>query len=223
MRDLMKILMALMLAVFLCLSSLVGAITLDDTAEIQKSSELLADGFQAVKKVNVTVLPPDGVIYNITASSSNSILSARLMGVIAFSNLTYYHPEVIYGWIGIFIDKSEFFDIYSGDLLLIGDRRSTSQSEALKIVNNIINQRGTRDRISEHSTVSTYSDIQSYSKPSTLSSSITSSGSYPANKDTKVYHEPGCTWADKIKPENRIGFASPQQAEDAGYRHCKKC
>lgn len=49
------------------------------------------------------------------------------------------------------------------------------------------------------------------------------SGGYPANRDTKVYHEPGCAWADKIEPENLIGFNSPQDAEAEGYRHCEKC
>lgn len=48
-------------------------------------------------------------------------------------------------------------------------------------------------------------------------------GRYPANSKTHVYHEPGCTWADKIEPENLIGFNSPQDAEAAGYRHCEKC
>jgi hypothetical protein len=49
------------------------------------------------------------------------------------------------------------------------------------------------------------------------------SGSYPANSKTKVYHEPGCTWAGKIVPKNQVWFSSPTEAEAAGYRHCEKC
>jgi tetratricopeptide (TPR) repeat protein len=70
-------------------------------------------------------------------------------------------------------------------------------------------------------------DINSGAKPTTTAyqpiSNQVQSGRYPANKDTKVYHEPGCTWAGKINPENLVGFSSPAEAEAAGYRHCKKC
>ena len=70
-------------------------------------------------------------------------------------------------------------------------------------------------------------DINSDDKPTATAyqpiSNQVQSGRYPANRDTKVYHEPGCTWADKIKSENLVGFASPSEAEAAGYRHCEKC
>ena len=70
-------------------------------------------------------------------------------------------------------------------------------------------------------------DINYCNKPATTAyqpmSNLVQSGRYPANKDTKVYHEPGCTWADKIKPENLLWFSSPAEAEAAGYRHCEKC
>jgi tetratricopeptide (TPR) repeat protein len=48
-------------------------------------------------------------------------------------------------------------------------------------------------------------------------------GSYLANSDTKVYHYPSCAWAQKILPENRIWFSSPDEAVSAGYRPCEKC
>jgi hypothetical protein len=70
-------------------------------------------------------------------------------------------------------------------------------------------------------------DINSGDKPTTTAyqpiSNQVQSGRYPANKDTKVYHEAGCTWAGKIKPENLVWFSSPNEAEAAGYRHCEKC
>lgn len=196
----MKIFMALMLVVFLSIAPIVSAITLSDTTAIQNSCKSFVDGGQC-KKIDVSVLPPDGVIYNITANSENTIFTARLIGVIAFSNLTYYHPEVTKGWIGIFLDDAihgsnpVFFDIYSSDLLLIGDRRSTSQSEALKVANNIIKQRGTSKTIHEMLAVSTYPSTQSYSNSqssTTTSKSITSDSSN-SNRCDQVVHVKGYT------------------------------
>lgn len=162
----------LMMAVFLCLSFLTSAITLDNGAVIQKSISNYVDGVQ-IKDINVTLLPPDGIIYNITAASSSSVLSARLIGVIAFANLTIYHPEVTHGWIGIFLDEPAFFDIYPSDLAQIEDRGHASQSEALKVVNNIINTRGTSSSISKRPAVSTKSSsniLSSTSSPTTRKS-----------------------------------------------------
>lgn len=228
----MRYLMISVMVAFLCLSSLASAITLDDTDEIQNSIKSFVDGSQ-IKIINVSVLPPDGIIFNITASSG-SIFTARLSGAIAFSNLTYYYPEVVYGWIGIFLDDAAepvFIDIYSNELVQIADKRHTSQSEALKIVNNIINQRGTQTSITLKP-AGAYSTMVA-SKPSAsllstvqsdpLSRETIGSGSYPANRKTKIYHEPGCSWGDKIKPGNLVRFNSRQQAESAGYRHCQKC
>ena len=48
-------------------------------------------------------------------------------------------------------------------------------------------------------------------------------GSYLANLDTKVYHYPSCTWAQKILPENRRWFSSPNEARSEEYRPCEKC
>jgi tetratricopeptide (TPR) repeat protein len=48
-------------------------------------------------------------------------------------------------------------------------------------------------------------------------------GSYLGNSDTKVYHYPSCAWAQKILPENRVLFSSPNEARSAGYRPCEKC
>ena len=191
----MKILMALTLAVFLCLAPIASAITLSDTTAIQNSCKPFVDEGQ-VKKIDVWVLPPDGIIYNITANSENTILEARQAGIIAFSNLTYYHPEVTKGVIGIFLDdesKPVFFDIYSSDLMPITDRKNPSQNDALNVVNNIIT-RGTRRTIA----VSTPSYTPSYSespKPivSSSSSPITSGSSSYSNRCDQLVHVKGYT------------------------------
>ncbi len=187
----MKHFIALMLAVFLCLSPMVSAITLSDTTEIQNSCKSFVDEGQ-VKKIDVSVLPPDGVIYNITVDSKNSILTARLAGIIAFSNLTYYHPEVTWGWIGIFLssENPEFFDIYNSDLSPITDKANPGQSTALKVMNNIINTRGTSKTIKEHnealtSKISTPKTLVSANKKSSTSKSYSSSQS--SSDCDKVY------------------------------------
>ncbi len=40
---------------------------------------------------------------------------------------------------------------------------------------------------------------------------------------SKKYHIPTCRWAKKIKEDNRIVFASPEDAVKAGYEPCKTC
>ncbi|MCK9570562.1 hypothetical protein M0R72_16560 [Candidatus Pacearchaeota archaeon] len=180
----MKILIALVMVALFCLSPMVSAITLDDAAAIQNSSNQFVDAGM-VKKIDVSVLPTDGVIYNITANSENTKYLAQQIGVIAFSNLTYYYPEVTYGWIGIFIESPiegvvyapVFFDIYQSDLSEIIDRRQPSQIEALKVVNYIINNRGTKASFYKNPTILTHSNIKSDPKPSSTSPSAISSGS----------------------------------------------
>jgi micrococcal nuclease len=38
-----------------------------------------------------------------------------------------------------------------------------------------------------------------------------------------VYHQPGCEWARKIAPANRVAFATAGEARSAGYVPCKVC
>ena len=47
--------------------------------------------------------------------------------------------------------------------------------------------------------------------------------SYVASKNSKVFHNPECQWAKKIRPENVIGYTSRDQAIRAGRRPCKTC
>jgi len=153
-RELMKSIISILLIAFLCSASVASALTLEDTAAIQDSCKSFVDNGQ-VKRINVSVLPTDGIIYNITATSQSSVLLARLVGVTAFSRLTYSHPEVTYGWIGIFLDNISgespvFYNIYNSDLSPIIDRMNPSQSDALRVMNNIINARGKSSVIKEH-------------------------------------------------------------------------
>ena len=188
----MKLLMVLIFAAFLSLMSIACAISFEDIAMIQDSCKSFVDEGQ-VKNIDVSVQPPDEVIYNITTNAEKSILKARLVGIIAFSNLTYYHPEVTKGWIGVFIDNTEatepiFIDIYSSDLFSIVDRRHPDQSKALTVMNRIINTRGTSNRINEHPNVSTSKSTESF----TQSYSDSSTSSY-SNRCDEVVHVRGYT------------------------------
>lgn len=48
-------------------------------------------------------------------------------------------------------------------------------------------------------------------------------GSIVVSKNGTKYYTPGCSGIKRIKPENIISFASPQEAEKAGYTKAKNC
>jgi len=49
------------------------------------------------------------------------------------------------------------------------------------------------------------------------------SGSIIGNQNSKMYHRPGCPGYAKITPENRVPFASEEEAQAAGYRVAGNC
>ncbi|MCK4328039.1 MAG: hypothetical protein KAW41_06275 [Candidatus Diapherotrites archaeon] len=52
---------------------------------------------------------------------------------------------------------------------------------------------------------------------------LTYEGPFVGSKNSDVYHRPGCMYANRIKPENRIYFDNTVEAEDAGYRKALVC
>jgi flagellar biosynthesis protein FlhF len=44
-----------------------------------------------------------------------------------------------------------------------------------------------------------------------------------ANKNSDVYHRPGCKWTKKIKPKHIIEFESSADAEHRNYQPCRDC
>jgi micrococcal nuclease len=44
-----------------------------------------------------------------------------------------------------------------------------------------------------------------------------------ANKDSKTFHRADCAFVAKMKPANRVSFASATEAAKAGYKPCKVC
>jgi hypothetical protein len=46
---------------------------------------------------------------------------------------------------------------------------------------------------------------------------------YIGNSISRVYHEPGCRWATRIRVRNRVSLSSAQQALSRGYAPCRVC
>jgi endonuclease G len=43
------------------------------------------------------------------------------------------------------------------------------------------------------------------------------------NRKSKIYHVPGCPGYEQVAKENRVKFATPEEAERAGYRRAGNC
>ena len=48
-------------------------------------------------------------------------------------------------------------------------------------------------------------------------------GNLVANKNSDVFHQPDCKWAQKIMPENRITFSDEQVAQEKHFMPCRDC
>ena len=56
-----------------------------------------------------------------------------------------------------------------------------------------------------------------------LSAQAPATNGYLGNKEAKIYHVPSCKLVLKIKPENKVPFATKDEAVKAGYAPCKIC
>jgi methylphosphotriester-DNA--protein-cysteine methyltransferase len=50
-----------------------------------------------------------------------------------------------------------------------------------------------------------------------------SSGLIVGNKNSKIYHVPGCSTYNSVSEKNRVIFNNADEAEKAGYRKAKNC
>lgn len=53
--------------------------------------------------------------------------------------------------------------------------------------------------------------------------STSSAGPIIGNKNSKIYHTPGCSSYDSVSEKNRVMFSSEAEAEKAGFRKAKHC
>jgi endonuclease YncB( thermonuclease family) len=51
----------------------------------------------------------------------------------------------------------------------------------------------------------------------------TSDGQIVGNKNSKIYHVPGCSTYNSVSEKNRVTFNTADEAEKAGYRKAKNC
>lgn len=46
---------------------------------------------------------------------------------------------------------------------------------------------------------------------------------YIGNKQSKIFHNPECSYAKRMSDENKVIFNSSEEASNAGFRPCKRC
>lgn len=68
-------------------------------------------------------------------------------------------------------------------------------------------------------------DVSATGKEPTRPAAKTSTAGYKyaASKNSKVFHLPGCRFANQISPKNLVGYKSRNEAINAGKRPCKIC
>lgn len=59
--------------------------------------------------------------------------------------------------------------------------------------------------------------------PSAPPASDESSASFIGNSSSLIFHKPDCSSAENMKDENKVTFASREEAISAGYTPCKRC
>lgn len=60
-------------------------------------------------------------------------------------------------------------------------------------------------------------------QPPASTTQVSVTGTYVASKSGSAYHYPWCSGAQRIKEENKIWFATKEDAEAAGYRPAGNC
>jgi beta-lactamase superfamily II metal-dependent hydrolase/methylphosphotriester-DNA--protein-cysteine methyltransferase len=78
------------------------------------------------------------------------------------------------------------------------------------------------DEAKSNSTTPTSPEPAATAKPAPANEP-TPSGQIIGNKNSKIYHTPGCSTYDKVSEKNRVSFKSVEEAEAAGYRRAKNC
>jgi len=137
---------------FALLTPLAGALSDNDKTTIESSAKPYIDN-GLVKRVDVIVQPPDGIMFNIipNSTSNEDLAMADVVGVSLFSMPTGYHPEVTTGTISLIWDvptggsKVTFLTIYQSDLGPITDRKNPTKSEVMQVAD-IITERAKQEK-----------------------------------------------------------------------------
>lgn len=70
---------------------------------------------------------------------------------------------------------------------------------------------------------SDFSIEYSATQPAAVAAAVAESGAYVASRNGTKYHLPTCSGARTISEENKISFATKEEAEAAGYEPAANC
>ena len=51
----------------------------------------------------------------------------------------------------------------------------------------------------------------------------TAATAYIGNSNSKKFHTPDCSYAKKLKDENKVSFKTRDEAVNEGYKSCGRC
>jgi competence protein ComEC len=125
--------------------------------------------------------------------------------------------------------KTAGVKVYRTDLQ--GEIKITSDGNTYQIATKkettleaIFTGRTTKDESESASTAPTESKPTPTAQPTpSVAPAASASGPIIGNKNSKIYHTPGCSSYDKVSEQNRIVFKSVVEAEAAGYKRAKNC
>lgn len=125
--------------------------------------------------------------------------------------------------------KAAGVKVYRTDLQ--GEIKITSDGNTYQIATQkeasseaIFTGRTTKDEAESASATPAESKPASTSSPTPASTPAASaSGPIYGNKNSKIYHTPGCSTYDKVSEQNRVVFQTVEEAEAAGYKRAKNC
>ena len=138
----------------------------------------------------------------------------------------------VYGdYFTLTVDKSVYKNIDSAELIIFDydmtrelDFTNTSKiykgENSVDKIDDVIEY--TPTTTSTASSSSSY-DYDSYSSSYNSYPDTSGYGDYIGNSNTHKFHESFCSWADNIKPGNRVSFSSRGDAISSGYSPCGHC
>lgn len=142
-----------------------------------------------------------------------------------------FNSGVSGGYYTLNVDKSTYKKIDSAELIIY-DNDITCELDYINTskINKGQNSVDKIDDVIEYTpkTTTTSSSSSSYDYDSSSSSynsypDTSGYGDYVGNSNTHKFHSSYCSWADNIKPGNRVSFSSREDALSSGYSPCGHC
>ena len=179
-------------------------------AESKEESQLIAGGLD----LSATVLKV-GHHGSKTSSTLEFLkkVNPKISVISVGKNNSYGHPAQITIDILLSLGSTVYRTDTTGDIIIESDGSNINITRGSPYIPD--NSSTTTSSVSEQTTTTISSD-----ETTTTQTMI---GQFVGSKNSDVYHYPNCSYAKKIKEENKIWFNSIEEATAAGYRPCKKC